>query len=403
MTALHNKRILLGVSGGIAAYKSAELVRRLRDAGAEVRVVMTRGARRFMQPLTFQALSGNPVRGDLWDPQAEAAMGHIELARWADAVLIAPASANTLARLALGMADDLLSTLCLACEAPIAVAPAMNRVMWASAATQDNQRRLIERGVRVWGPASGDQACGEQGEGRMLEPNELVEAMAGLFQTGALGGLRVLVTAGPTREAIDPVRFLSNRSSGRMGFAVARAAAEAGAIVRLITGPVALPTPAGVSRVDVETAGEMFDAVDQQLSSCNIFIGAAAVSDYRIEAPAESKIKKTQEQLSLTLTRNRDIIAHVAGRADAPFTVGFAAETDEPHAYAERKLADKGLDMIAANRVGVIGEGFESETNALEVIWSDGHETLPLAHKDQLARRLVTLIAHRYRSQRGRD
>lgn len=403
MYALHNKRILLGVSGGIAAYKSADLVRRLREAGAEVRVVMTRGALEFVRPLTFQALSGNPVRCEIWDPDAEAAMGHIELARWADAVLIAPASANTMARLALGMADDLLSTLCLACEAPIAVAPSMNRVMWANPATQANRQRLIERGVHVLGPASGDQACGEQGEGRMLESVELTEAMSNLFRTGALEGLQVLVTAGPTREAIDPVRFLSNRSSGRMGFAIAQAAAEAGASVCLIAGPVSLSTPAVAERVDVETALEMFEAVQARLASCDIFIGAAAVSDYRAQTPAVTKIKKSSDQLSLTLIRNPDIIAHVASSSAAPFTVGFAAETDDPRAYAERKLADKDLDMIAANRVGVAEEGFESETNALEVIWADGHESVALAPKDRIARRLIALIAQRYFSQRGRD
>lgn len=402
MNALHNKRILLGVSGGIAAYKSADLVRRLREAGAEVRVVMTKGALEFVRPLTFQALSGYPVRSELWDTAAEAAMGHIELARWADAVLIAPASANTMARLALGVADDLLSTLCLACEAPIALAPAMNRVMWANPATQANRQRLVERGLHVLGPASGDQACGEQGEGRMLEPPELVEAIIRLFRRGSLSGLRVLVTAGPTREAIDPVRFLGNRSSGRMGFAVAQAAAEAGASVRLISGPVSLPTPAGVERSDVQSALQMFEAVQSLVDSCDIFIGAAAVSDYRVETPAASKIKKSQEELSLTLTRNPDIIAHVARAPSAPFTVGFAAETDDVRTYAERKLIGKGLDLIAANRVGVEGEGFESETNALEVFWEGGHESLPLATKDQIARRLIALIAERYAYERNR-
>jgi phosphopantothenoylcysteine decarboxylase/phosphopantothenate--cysteine ligase len=403
MNALHNKRILLGVTGGIAAYKSAELVRRLRDAGAEVRVVMTRGARAFVQPLTFQALSGNPVRCELWDPDAEAAMGHIELARWADAILVAPASANTMARLAQGLADDLLSTLCLASEVPLAIAPAMNRVMWAAPATQANRQRLTERGVRIFGPASGDQACGEEGEGRMLEPSELTEAVAGLFQTVGLAGLRMLVTAGPTREAIDPVRFLSNRSSGRMGYAVAAAGAEAGARVILISGPVTLPAPAHVERVEVDTADQMLTAVDERLGSCDLFIGTAAVSDYRAQDPAGQKIKKDEDRLTLTLIRNPDIIAHVAGRADAPFTVGFAAETDDLLEYAQRKLADKGLDMIVANRVGVPGEGFESETNALEVLWDGGRASLPLARKEPLARQLIALIARRYRERRAPD
>ncbi|MFP5506980.1 MAG: bifunctional phosphopantothenoylcysteine decarboxylase/phosphopantothenate--cysteine ligase CoaBC, partial [Gammaproteobacteria bacterium] len=365
MLELSNKRILLGVSGGIAAYKSAELVRRLREAGAEVRVVMTAGATRFITPLTLQALSGQPVRTELFDAAAEAAMGHIELARWADLVLIAPASANTLARLAQGLADDLLSTLCLATRAPLLVAPAMNNAMWEHPATQANLSLLRERGVRACGPASGSQACGETGPGRMLEPAELVAAVAAQFQTGALAGLRVLVTAGPTREAIDPVRYISNRSSGKMGYAVAQAAAEAGARVVLVSGPTALPAPARVDCVRVETAAEMHAAVMARVADCDIFVAAAAVADYRPRAAAAHKLKKKSATLPLELERTRDILADVAARPPAPFTVGFAAETERLAEHARAKRMAKSLDMIAANLVNVPGQGFEADANAL--------------------------------------
>ena len=388
-------RILLGVTGGIAAYKGAELVRRLRDRGAEVQVVMTAGARQFVTPLTFQALSGRPVRTDLWDEAAEAAMGHIELARWADQVLIAPASADFLARLAHGLADDLLTTLCLATDAPLSVAPAMNRLMWANAATQANVAVLRSRGVTVLGPAEGDQACGETGPGRMLEPAEILDAFA---PQGAgnrvLAGLKVMITAGPTRERIDPVRFITNRSSGKMGFAVAEAAREAGAEVVLVSGPVNVATPPGVRRVDVETAEQMMNAVNEHVADTDIFIAAAAVSDYRPVQCASEKIKKTSDSLSLTLSRTTDILATVAARAPRPFVVGFAAETQNVERNALAKLVGKRLDMIAANQVGD-NLAFDCEDNALTVYWPGGRQDLGHAPKRQLAAALVSLIAER--------
>jgi len=388
-------RILLGVTGGIAAYKSAELVRRLRDRGAEVQVVMTAGARQFITPLTFQALSGRPVRTDLWDDAAEAAMGHIELARWADQVLVAPASADFLARIAHGLAGDLLTTLCLATDAPISVAPAMNRLMWANAATQANVALLRSRGVAVLGPAEGDQACGETGPGRMLEPAELMDALA---PQGAvkrvLAGLKVMITAGPTRERIDPVRFITNRSSGKMGFAVAEAAREAGAEVVLVSGPVNVATPPGVRRVDVETAEQMMNAVNQHVADTDIFIAAAAVSDYRPVQCASEKIKKTSDSLTLALSRTTDILATVAARAPRPFVVGFAAETQNVERNALVKLEGKRLDMIAANQVGD-NLAFDCEDNALTVYWPGGKQDLGRAPKRQLAAALVSLIAER--------
>jgi len=394
MHSLANKHILLGVTGSIAAYKAAELVRRLREAGAEVRVVLSAGGAEFVTPLTFQALSGHPVHSELLDTEAEAAMGHIALARWADALVVAPASANFLARLAQGRADDLLSAIGLATEAPVAVAPAMNRQMWASAATQDNLATLRERGVHVFGPAAGDQACGETGPGRMLEAADIARHTAELFDTGALAGRRVLVTAGPTREAIDPVRYLSNRSSGRMGYAVAQAAAEAGAHVTLISGPTALATPPRVERIDVRSAQDMHAAVMARAADADIFIATAAVADYRPAAPSAQKIKKTADTLSLELVRNPDILAEVAMLEDGPFTVGFAAETERLLEHARDKLARKGLDMIAANPVGE-GQGFEAEENALSVIDANGITELPRAAKPQLARRLIALVAER--------
>ncbi|MGD8312076.1 MAG: bifunctional phosphopantothenoylcysteine decarboxylase/phosphopantothenate--cysteine ligase CoaBC [Gammaproteobacteria bacterium] len=397
MGFLSGKRVLLGVSGGIAAYKSAELVRRLREQQAEVRVVMTPGARAFITPLTLQALSGNPVHTALLDGASEAAMGHIELARWADVLLVAPATADFLARLAQGRANDLLAAVCLACEAPLAVAPAMNRVMWENAATADNVTRLRERDVRILGPATGAQACGETGPGRMLEPGELVAALSGLFHTGSLAGCRVLVTAGPTREAVDPVRYIGNRSSGRMGYAVAAAAAEAGATVTLVSGPVTLQTPPQVRRIDVESAADMLAAVMDNLGGVDIFIGVAAVADYRPSKPAAQKIKKHASGVRLELTRNTDILAAVAGLPAAPFTVGFAAETEDLAANARRKLAAKSLDMIAANLVGA-GQGFGTGDNALQVFWADGEQHLARSGKARLASQLVALIAARYRA-----
>lgn len=397
MADLTGKRILLGVSGGIAAYKSADLVRRLGDAGAEVRVVMTAGAQEFVRPLTFQAVSGNPVHTSLLDPDAEAAMGHIELARWADAVLIAPASADVIARLAHGHADDLLTTLCLATEAPLAIAPAMNRVMWAHPATQANVALLVDRDATVLGPGSGDQACGEVGSGRMLEPLELVEGVAGLFPVPVLAGEHVVLTAGPTREAIDPVRYISNRSSGRMGFALAAAAARAGARVTLVSGPVSLPTPPGVQRVDVESAAQMHDAVMAQMTGCTLFIACAAVADYRVATPADAKIKKNDADMELALVRNPDILADVAGRERPPFTVGFAAETNDMQVHAEDKRRRKGLDMIAANWVGRPGSGFDAEDNALEVSWEGGAIALGPSPKTRLAEELLQVIDQRLR------
>ena len=393
---MQGKRILLGVTGGIAAYKSADLVRRLSERGAEVQVVMTAAAREFVGPVTFQALSGRPVRAELWDAAAEAAMGHIELARWADMVLVAPASADFLARLAGGHADDLLATLCLATEAPIAVAPAMNRIMWANAATAANVSTLRQRGVHVWGPAEGEQACGETGEGRMLEPTELADRIDLLLpRHGALQGRRVLITAGPTRERIDPVRFISNRSSGKMGFAVAQAAREAGAEVVLVAGPVSLATPAGVRRVDVESADSMLAAVLQEVAGADIFISTAAVADYRPANPHDQKIKKTTNTLDLNMERTADVLATVAARTDRPFVVGFAAETESVEQNARAKLLKKNLDMIAANEVGD-NKVFECEDNHLIVLWRNARRDLGKGSKLALARELVRLIAESY-------
>lgn len=389
---MQGKRILLGVTGGIAAYKSADLVRRLVERGAQVRVAMTASAREFISPLTFQALSGEPVRTELFDPAAEAAMGHIELARWADLVLIAPASADFLAKLATGQADDLLTTLCLATEAPVAVAPAMNRVMWANPATQANVETLKQRRVSILGPAEGDQACGEIGPGRMLEPLELLDRAAFLVKAdGPLKGKRVLITAGPTRERIDPVRFISNRSSGKMGFAVAQAAREAGAEVVLVSGPVSIPTPPGVQRCSVESAADMLEVVLREVPRADIFISTAAVADYRPAEPANQKIKKTSDTMDLQMQRTVDVLATVAARPDRPFVVGFAAETESVEQNARGKLLKKNLDMIAANEVGDT-KVFECEDNHLVVLWRGGRRDLGHGSKSDLARELVALI-----------
>jgi phosphopantothenoylcysteine decarboxylase/phosphopantothenate--cysteine ligase len=394
---LANKRVVLGVSGSIAAYKSAELVRLLVDAGADVQVVMTRSAQAFITPLTLQTLSGRPVRSELMDTEAESTMGHIALARWADVILVAPASADFVARLAQGKADDLLAALCLASAAPLAVAPAMNRQMWASPATRDNIRLLAARGIMILGPGSGAQACGEQGPGRMLEPTELVSGIATLFESGALAGLHVVVTAGPTREAIDPVRYISNRSSGKMGFAIAAAAVEAGASVTLVAGPVSLPTPERVTRIDIETAEQLQEQVLTRLSSCAIFIAAAAVADYRPVQTAGDKLKKQAASMTLELERTPDVLAAVAaGTADPrPFCVGFAAETRDLLANARDKLQRKGLDMVVANQVGG-DSGFDVDENAVTVLWADGERDYPLMPKTKLARQLILKIAERY-------
>lgn len=395
MQPLFGRRVLLGISAGIAAYKAAELARLLVKDGAEVRVVMTRSASEFIGPMTLQAITGHPVRDALFDPQHEAAMGHIELARWADVILVAPATADFLAQLAAGMAHDLLTTLCLASTAPLLVAPAMNQAMWRHPATQANVELLQSRGVVSLGPDQGPQACGDSGPGRMVEPASLLSALRERFVSGRLRGRRALLTAGPTREALDPVRFLGNRSSGKMGFALAAALVSQGAEVTLVAGPVALETPAGVRRVDVESARQMHDAVFAALPGTDIFVACAAVADFRPETPVDRKIKKTDETLTLTLVRNPDILSAVSRSPDRPFCVGFAAETNDLEAYAEAKRRAKGLDMIAANKVGS-DQGFESDNNALLVLWEDGRQMLPMQSKAALAGQLVDLIVERF-------
>jgi phosphopantothenoylcysteine decarboxylase/phosphopantothenate--cysteine ligase len=399
------KKIILGVTGGIAAYKTPELVRCLRDRGAEVQVVMTRSAEQFVTATTLQAVSGLPVRANLWDKDAEAAMGHIELARWADLVLIAPATAEIMSRLASGAAPDLLTTLCLATEAPLVIAPAMNHVMWSNPAVQANRQLLEERGVRILGPDSGDQACGETGEGRMVEPDAIAVAVTGPIgvsdvERPPLLGLKVMITGGPTREAIDPVRFISNRSSGKMAYTMARAAADAGAEVILISGPVQLATPDNVQRIDVESANEMFAATHEHIDNIDIFIAAAAVADYRAASAQQNKIKKTKAELSIELTRTPDILASVAKLENGPFTVGFAAETEKLREYARSKLEQKNLDMIIANQVGK-NRGFDSDDNTVDVFWASGEQSFPKMAKKELAVTLMKLIADRYLEQSG--
>lgn len=389
---LTNKKVLLGIGGGIAAYKSADLIRRLKERGADVRVIMTQSAMEFITPLTIQALSGHPVASDLLDPAAEAAMGHIELARWADVVLLAPATANLMARINAGMADELLTTTCLATSAPIIVCPAMNQQMYQNIATQENMANLARKGLAIWQPASGHQACGEVGPGRMQEPVAIAEQLVQFFGPKSLQGHKLLLTAGPTREAIDPVRYISNHSSGKMGFALAQAAAEMGAKVTLVSGPVNLATPAGVKRIDVDSAQQMLDAVMQQVEQHDIFIGCAAVADYRIADIADQKIKKSAEEMQLALVRNPDILATVAQHTTRPFTVGFAAETNDVEQYARGKLQRKKLDMIAANDVSIQGLGFNADSNALQVFWQDGSQQLPATDKLTLAHQLLTLI-----------
>ena len=405
MSTLAHKQICAIVTGGIAAYKAPELVRQIKAAGARVQVVMTAAAQEFVRPLTFQAVSGEPVHTELLNPLAEAAMGHIELARWADLVLVAPASADFLARLAHGLADDLASTLCLATPAPVLVAPAMNQQMWRNAATAANVELLRSRGILFCGPAVGVQACGDTGPGRMMEPSALRAAAESVFANGAplapapqlLAGVTVLLTAGPTQEPIDPVRFITNRSSGKMGFALAEAARDAGARVIVVAGPAAVPAPAGCEVLRVTSAAEMHQAVMSRVSGCDIFIGAAAVADYTVATPAAHKVKKRGEDLSLTLVPTVDILAAVARLAQRPFTVGFAAETENLESYARQKLETKRLDLIAANLVGVPGSGFESDDNELSVYWSSGGTALGKASKQMLAHRLIAVIAERFR------
>lgn len=396
-------RILLGVTGGIAAYKSPELVRRLVERGADVQVVMTRSATNFVSPITFQAVSSRRVRTDLWDESAEAAMGHIELARWADVVVVAPATANLLAALAGGFANDLLTTLCLATTAPLLLVPSMNQAMWAHPGVQANRRLLESRGVRMLGPAAGDQACGETGVGRMLEPSEIAAAVLAepsMLRPKLLAGVKTVVTAGPTREAIDPVRYITNRSSGKMGYAIASAAREAGAEVVLVSGPVALPTPPAVRRIDVETAEQMYAAVHGEIADTDLFIACAAVSDYRPQSASPEKIKRSSEKMRLDLVRSPDTLASVAALARAPFTVGFAAETQDVGLHAREKLVKKGIDMIAANRVGP-GCGFDKETNALEIYWHGGERVFDESSKSMLAREFIALVAERYRASKA--
>jgi phosphopantothenoylcysteine decarboxylase/phosphopantothenate--cysteine ligase len=389
------KRILLGVSGGIAAYKSAELVRLLRKQGAEVRVVMTAAAAQFVTPLTFQALSGNAVHSDILDAESENAMDHISLARWADLMVIAPATANLIAKLSHGLADDLLTTLYLAATCPVYVAPAMNQAMWSKPVTQENIAALRRHGVQLIGPAQGDQACGETGFGRMSEPQDICAALLAPPAAPCLAGLKVLISAGPTREPLDPVRYITNRSSGKMGYALAEAARNAGATVTLVSGPTQLAPPAQIDFVRVETAAEMYDAVIARAEASAIYIGAAAVADYTPAETQPEKIKKQGEHITLMLQKTRDILADVAALGKRPFTVGFAAETADLEAYALDKLARKNLDMIAANWVGQAQGGFDSDQNALEVFWKGGRKTLAMTDKTRLAEQLIGLIAER--------
>ncbi len=398
MSTLFNKRILLGITGGIAAYKSADLIRRLREIGAEVRVVMTASAKAFMTPLTFQALSGHPVHDDLLDPAAEAAMGHIQLARWADLILVAPATADFMAHLGYGFAQDLLTTLCLATASPIAIVPAMNKNMWDNPATQSHHTLLKTRGIHIFGPAIGLQACGDMGPGRMLEPALIIEEIETLFLTRALNDKHVVITAGPTQEPLDPVRYFTNHSSGKMGFALAQAAVEAGAKVTLIAGPVHLRTPDRVKRIDIQTAVQMHEAVMNAIKGCDIFIGAAAVADYRCKTPLLEKHAKSPEGITVELIPNPDILADVAQQTPRPFTVGLAAQTHDLAKKAAKKLKEKKVDLIAANEVGRPDRGFGSDHNAFLVMWQGGQCVFELRSKSQLARDLIEVIAKRINS-----
>ena len=401
--SLKNRRIVVVISGGIAAYKAPEVVRRLHDAGATTRVVMTPAATAFITPLTLQAVCGQPVRSDLFDPEAEAAMGHIELARWCDAMVVAPATADFLARCRLGTTPDLAGAVVLASAAPVLFAPAMNQQMWQHPATCENLQTLTERGFQFCGPDSGSQACGEVGPGRMAEPEAIVEATAKLFENRLLEGHKVVITAGPTREAIDPVRYISNHSSGKMGYAIAAAARDAGADVTLISGPVSELPPERVRVLDVSSAREMHQAVHKLIGSADIFIGTAAVADYRPTSPSAQKIKRDGETLQLELTPNPDILASVANLPDPPFTLGFAAETDNLSAHAAHKLKHKNIDMIAANDVSIAGLGFNADENELLVLWPGGEQRLSRAPKSRLAVDLVALVAKRYKARKDNE
>lgn len=396
MESLINKNILLGVTGGIAAYKSAEIVRGLKKAGSSVRVVMTQSAQEFITPLTLQALSGNPVSTDLLDAEAEAAMGHIELARWADAILIAPATANTIARLSSGRADDLLSSITLAFDGPIGLAPAMNQAMWKDERTQSNIKNLENKDFSLYGPGSGEQACGDIGLGRMLEPSEIVELFASLFKAGSLSNKSVLITAGPTQEPIDPVRYVTNRSSGKMGYALAEAAVEAGAQVTLVSGPVNIKPPASCNFISVETAQEMYDAVMHHVSGKDVYIGTAAVADYSPAKVEGSKIKKdgSNESLVLEMKENQDILKTVSDKEDRPYVVGFAAETEDLLKNARKKLEKKKLDLIIANDVSDKSIGFDSEENEVTLITNSEEVLLDRSSKKKIAKRIVEFISN---------
>ncbi|EMI2316059.1 bifunctional phosphopantothenoylcysteine decarboxylase/phosphopantothenate--cysteine ligase CoaBC [Providencia rettgeri] len=396
--SLLGKQVVIGISGGIAAYKIPELTRRLRDQGAVVRVVMTQGAKAFITPLTLQAVSGHPVSDDLLDPAAEAAMGHIELAKWADIIILAPATADLIAKLSAGMANDLLTTVCLASSAPIAVVPAMNQQMYRASATQDNLIRLQQRQCMIWGPDDGNQACGDIGPGRMLDPLAIVRLTAEHFNPKLdLQGIKLMITAGPTREALDPVRFISNHSSGKMGFAIAQAASQRGAEVTLIAGPVNLETPTGVNRIDVISGLDMYDKVHQTIAEQNIFIGCAAVADYRAKTIAENKIKKQGDEVMITLVKNPDIVASVGNlKQNRPYVVGFAAETQNVEEYARQKRQQKQLDLICANDVSLADNGFNSDNNALHLFDSNGDTRLPHCSKTELSHYLLDEILQRY-------
>tara|TARA_R110001583_G_scaffold59932_3_gene178306 strand:- start:694 stop:1899 length:1206 start_codon:yes stop_codon:yes gene_type:complete len=396
MQILQDKKIVLGISGGIAAYKIPELVRRLKDQGADVRVVMTESAKAFITPLTLQAVSGNGVADSLLDTQAELAMGHIELAKWADLIIIAPATADIIARITAGIANDLLTTLCLATDAPIALAPAMNQQMWHAVATQANVVTLNQRGYHLWGPGSGEQACGDMGLGRMLEVSELVNLSSDFFADKFLQGQHWVITAGPTREAIDPVRYISNHSSGKMGYAIAQEALRAGAKVTLISGPVAISPPIGCQLISVVSAQEMHDEALNYAKKCTTFVACAAVADYRVANIAEQKIKKTNDAMQLELVKNKDIVADVASLTNKPFIIGFAAETQNVEHYARGKLMRKNLDLIAANDVAKSGQGFNSDNNALTLFSAIDKTEIPLANKQIIAKKLVSLINQHY-------
>ena len=403
---LNNRRILLAISGGIAAYKIPDLARQLIKSGAEVRVIMSSSASQFVTPLTLQALSGHPVYSDLFEleqaaeqsEQQNSQMSHIELARWADIVLVAPATANTIAKIAQGMANDLLSTTLLASNAALMIAPAMNSQMWHAEATQQNMAQLHQRGATIIGPASGELACGEIGEGRLVEPDELLQALNNHFSEGPLSGIQITISAGPTREPIDPVRYISNRSSGKMGYALAEAAQRMGADVRLISGPVSIAAPAGVTFIPVETAQEMYQAAMEDTGE--IFIACAAVADYHLADVATQKIKRSDSSLTLALSPNPDILKNIAQRPNPPFTVGFAAETEKLEEHALKKMSQKGIDMIAANLVGDVDSGFDHDHNRLSVYWNKGASQLDLAPKKIIAEQLMALVHKQFSIKR---